>query len=151
MSERVLVQEATFDVGTEWRALTERIDGTTGAVACFVGLVRDVTGDGTDTLELEHYPGMTERTIEDIIQRAEQRWDLQDVRVIHRVGALQPCEPIVLVLTSSSHRPEAFAACEFIMDFLKTDAVFWKRESSSAGTTWVEATLSDRERQQGWD
>jgi|TARA_B100000315_G_scaffold178273_1_gene166941 molybdopterin synthase catalytic subunit len=150
-SVTIRVQPENFDVGTEWAALAGRIDGCTGAIAVFMGLVRDVAGDGSDVLELEHYPGMTERTIGEIVVRAKERWQLDDVLVIHRVGALLPRDPIVLVMVSSSHRAEAFAACEFIMDFLKTDAVFWKNESSSKGSRWVEATLGDRERQQEWD
>ena len=126
------------------------LDGGAGALAAFIGLVRDVGGDGESTLELEHYPGMTENSIEAIVARAEERWDLGGALVIHRVGRLRPADQIVLVLCASRHRAEAFAACEFIMDFLKTDAVFWKKESDSEGSRWVESTRRDAERAAGW-
>ncbi len=122
----------------------------TGAVAAFVGLVRDIGGEGESALELEHYPGMTEKSIERIVARAEARWELADVLVIHRVGRLRPADQIVLVLCASRHRAEAFAACEFIMDFLKTEAIFWKKESGREGTRWVESTQQDHSRVAGW-
>ena len=121
-----------------------------GAVAGFIGLVRDLGGEGASTLELEHYPGMTEESIERIVARAEERWELTGALVIHRVGRLRPTEQIVLVLCACRHRAEAFAACEFIMDFLKTDAIFWKKESGGEGSRWVESTQQDHERAAGW-
>ena len=140
---RVRVQESDFDVGRELDSLTAgRRD--VGAVASFVGLVRDAN-DGSDVrgMTLEHYPGMTEKALEEICAQAQARWDLLDTLVIHRVGALAPGDRIVLVGVASGHRGEAFAACEFIMDYLKTRAPFWKREDTSQGARWVEARSSD--------
>ena len=120
----VSVQEADFDVGAEIAALTAG-DARAGAVASFVGLVRDLNdGSGVSEMTLEHYPGMTEKALEAIVAEASSRWDIYAVCVIHRVGRLLPCDRIVLVAVSSAHRGEAFAACEFIMDYLKTEAPF---------------------------
>ena len=142
---------ADFDVGAELQALYGRSDGTLGAVASFVGLVRDRSeGAAVTALHLEHYPGMTEASIEAIISEAQERWSLLDVLVIHRVGALEASAQIVYVQVASSHRPAAFAAAEFIMDYLKTDAVFWKKESQSGSSHWVEATATDRQRRESW-
>lgn len=146
----VSVQEAAFDAGREIAALTAgRRD--IGAVASFVGLVRD-SNEGTriDRMTLEHYPGMTERALEDICAEASRRWDVTGMRVIHRVGPLEPGEAIVLVAVASSHRSEAFSACEFIMDYLKTRAPFWKKETTPAGSRWVEARASDEEAAGRW-
>ena len=139
----VRVQEADFDTGRELESLTRgRTD--VGAVASFTGLVRASSeGSAVSAMTLEHYPGMTERALEDICRAAHARWDLLDTLVIHRVGALRPGERIVLVGVSSAHRGEAFAACEFIMDYLKTRAPFWKREETPQGARWVEARDSD--------
>jgi molybdopterin synthase catalytic subunit len=139
----VRVQSEDFDTGRELDALT-RGRSDVGAVASFVGLVRDAN-DGAKVagMSLEHYPGMTEKALEDICTQAHSRWDLIDTLVIHRVGALKPGDRIVLVGVSSAHRGEAFAACEFIMDYLKTRAPFWKREETSQGARWVEARESD--------
>jgi molybdopterin synthase catalytic subunit len=139
----VRVQEAPFDAGLEIAALTEgRRD--VGAVATFVGLVRDLNdGAAVSRMTLEHYPGMTERALEDICAQAAARWDLLDLRVVHRVGPLAPGDAIVLVAVSSAHRGEAFAACEFVMDYLKTRAPFWKKEATPGGERWVEARSSD--------
>jgi molybdopterin synthase catalytic subunit len=143
MDTRVAVQEADFDVGTEIAALTAN-DPRVGAVASFVGLVRDVNdGAGVSEMTLEHYPGMTEKALSAIVDKAMARWDLYKVRVIHRVGKLLPCDRIVLVAVSSAHRGEAFAACEFIMDYLKTQAPFWKREVTPSGARWVDARDAD--------
>jgi molybdopterin synthase catalytic subunit len=143
MDPRVSVQEADFDVGAEIAALTAN-DPRAGAVASFVGLVRDVNdGEGVSEMTLEHYPGMTEQALADIVDQALARWDLYRVRVIHRVGRLLPCERIVFVAVSSAHRGEAFAACEFIMDYLKTRAPFWKREVTPSGARWVDAREGD--------
>ena len=139
----VSVQEADFDVGAEIAALTAG-DARAGAVASFVGLVRDVNdGSGVSEMTLEHYPGMTEKALSEIVAEAKSRWDIYAVRVIHRVGRLLPCDRIVLVAVSSAHRGEAFAACEFIMDYLKTRAPFWKREVTPDGARWVDARESD--------
>ena len=139
----VRVQEADFDVSTEIDALCAgRAD--VGAVATFVGLVRDVNdGSSVGGMTLEHYPGMTEKAIEAIITEAKTRWNIFDVTVIHRVGALQPRDRIVLVAVCGGHRGESFAACEFIMDFLKTRAPFWKKEVTPQGERWVDAKTSD--------
>ena len=144
------VQEADFDVGRELDALTAgRRD--VGAVASFVGLVRDAN-DGSDVrgMTLEHYPGMTEKALEDICAQAHSRWDLLDTVVVHRVGALKPGDRIVLVGVASGHRGEAFAACEFIMDYLKTRAPFWKREDTPQGPRWVDARASDDQAAGRW-
>jgi molybdopterin synthase catalytic subunit len=140
---RVLVQEEDFDVGHEIEAISRgRVD--TGAIASFVGLVRDANdGRSVRGMTLEHYPGMTEKALEDICAQAHARWDLLDSTVIHRVGSLQPGDRIVLVVVSSAHRGDAFEACEFIMDYLKTRAPFWKREDTPEGSRWVEARASD--------
>ena len=140
---RVRVQEADFDVGHELQALSAgRRD--VGAVASFVGLVRDAN-DGSDVrgMTLEHYPGMTEKALADICAEAHARWDLQETLVVHRVGKLVPGDRIVLVGVASAHRGEAFAACEFIMDYLKTQAPFWKKEQTAQGAQWVDARASD--------
>lgn len=139
----VSVQEAPFDAGAEIAALSSG-DAGVGAVASFVGLVRDRNdGTGVSTLMLEHYPGMTEKALHGIGEEAGRRWSLNGVRIIHRVGTLQPTEAIVFVAVASSHRGEAFAACEFIMDYLKTRAPFWKKEQTPEGGRWVEARGSD--------
>jgi molybdopterin synthase catalytic subunit len=147
---RVVVQQEDFDTGRELDALTRgRVD--VGAVASFVGLVREANdGSPVSGMTLEHYPGMTEKALEDICEQAMSRWKLIDTLVIHRVGALKPGDRIVLVGVSSAHRGEAFAACEFIMDYLKTRAPFWKREETPQGARWVEARASDDEAAGRW-
>jgi len=139
----VRVQTEDFDVSAELAALRAG-RAQVGAVACFVGTVRDVNaGVGVSTMTLEHYPGMTERALDAIVTSARARWRLDDVLVIHRVGALQPLDQIVLVAVTSAHRGEAFAACEFVMDWLKTQAPFWKKEATPQGERWVDARESD--------
>ena len=147
---RVRVQEAPFDAGQEIAALTAgRRD--VGAVATFVGLVRDLNeGSAVSGMTLEHYPGMTERALEEICAEAGRRWRLIDIRVVHRVGPLAPGEAIVLVAVAGAHRGEAFAACEFVMDYLKTRAPFWKKEETPEGARWVEARVSDDEAAARW-
>ena len=146
----VRVQSEDFDVARELEALRGR-DARIGAVAAFVGLVRDVNDAATvATLTLEHYPGMTEKALAAIVDEAKSRWRIFDATVIHRVGELKPTDQIVLVAVSSAHRGEAFAACEFIMDYLKTRAPFWKKEHTPAGTRWVEARASDDEAAARW-
>ena len=142
----ISVQEADFDVGAEIEALSAgRSD--VGAVASFVGLVRADTlagrGDEVSAMTLEHYPGMTEKSLEAIVAEADGRWRLLGARVIHRFGRLVPGERIVFVGVASSHRGDAFAACEFIMDYLKTRAPFWKKEDTPAGWRWVDAREAD--------
>ncbi|KUJ71231.1 molybdopterin synthase catalytic subunit MoaE [Thiomicrospira sp. WB1] len=151
MSEQVRVQLDDFDLSTEVAALR---DGhrDIGAVVSFVGTVRDVN-DNADVaaLELEHYPGMTEKALENIRQKAHQRWPLQNSLIIHRVGEMRPCDQIVLVAVASRHREAAFEAAHFIMDFLKTHAPFWKKETLPNGETrWVDARLSDDEAKKKW-
>ncbi len=147
----VRVQEEAFDVGQELAALTAgRVD--VGAVASFVGLVRDRNdGQGITAMTLEHYPGMTQSALDDIVAQARSRWDLLDVLVVHRYGRLVPGDPIVLVLVSSAHRGEAFSACEFVMDFLKTSAPFWKKEVTPDGARWVDARDTDSAAARRWD
>ena len=139
----VRIQEADFDLNAELAALRAG-DARIGALASFVGLVRDINdGAGVSEMTLEHYPGMTEKALAAIVDEAKARWDLYGVRVIHRVGPLRPCDQIVLVAVTSAHRGEAFAACEFIMDYLKTRAPFWKREATPDGARWVDARETD--------
>jgi molybdopterin synthase catalytic subunit len=147
----VRVQRDDFDLGAEIAAL-RRGRPEIGAVASFVGVARD-RNDGRDVrrLSLEHYPGMTERALEAIVARAQARWPLADVLVIHRVGDLAPQDQIVLVAIAAAHRGPAFAACEFIIDYLKTEAPFWKKESSAGGTRWVEARDADEAARARWD
>jgi len=148
---RARVQAEAFDAGQEIARLTGgRRD--VGAVATFIGYVRDLNeGSGVSRMTLEHYPGMTERALEDICDEALGRWDLLDLRVVHRVGALEPGEAIVLVAVSSAHRGEAFAACEFVMDYLKTRAPFWKKEETPEGARWVESRASDDDAAARWE
>jgi len=123
-----------------------------GAVVTFLGLMRDINeGDRVTTMTLEHYPGMTEKALVAIVDEAESRWDLEGVRVIHRVGELKPEDPIVLVTVASRHRGDAFRACEFIIDYLKTRAPFWKKEQTPKGERWVEARHSDQEAERRWE
>ncbi len=140
---KILVQTEAFDLGAEVDAMRAgRTD--IGAIASFVGLARDMNeGSGVAAMTLEHYPGMTEKALAKLVDDANARWTLQDVTVIHRVGRLLPGDPIVLVAVASRHRGEAFAACEYIMDFLKTQAPFWKKEETPEGERWVEARESD--------
>lgn len=145
-TDEVTVSPVDFDLSAEVAALRAG-DGGTGAVVCFVGTVRDREGDGPAGqirgLELEHYPGMTESAIASMVREARARFDLRRVRVIHRVGPLAPQDQIVLVAVSSAHRGQAFQACEFLMDYLKTQAPFWKKESTPDGARWVDARSSD--------
>jgi molybdopterin synthase catalytic subunit len=146
----VRVQQEDFDLSTEVAALRAG-DARVGAVVAFVGTVRDMNdGASVAELELEHYPGMTERALRDIVDQAKARWPLHGVLVIHRVGPMAPLEQIVLVACTSAHRGEAFAACEFIMDYLKTAAPFWKKEQTPDGARWVDARSADDEALRKW-
>ncbi len=146
----VRIQSQDFDAGAEIARLRAG-DPKVGAVAAFIGVARDVNdGETIATLALEHYPGMTEKALEKIVFEARARWRLIDVLVIHRVGELRPTDQIVLVAVTSAHRGDAFAACEFIMDYLKTRAPFWKKESTPQGTRWVEARDSDDQAAGRW-
>lgn len=139
----VSIQQADFDAGAEISQL-RAISRSVGAVASFVGVVSDMNeGADVSSLTLEHYPGMTEKTIADIIAQAKQRWPLLSVKVIHRIGELRSTDQIVFVGVASRHRGAAFSACEFIMDLLKTQAAFWKKEKTSEGDRWVDARSSD--------
>ena len=139
---KVSVQTADFDAGIEIRTISK--NSAIGAVASFIGLVRDVE------MTLEHYPGMTERAISKIVEEAQGRWQVMDCTVIHRYGALRPNDQIVLVAVASAHRGDAFEACEFIMDYLKTRAPFWKKEQGAEGPRWVEAKSSDDQAAERW-
>ncbi len=139
---RVSIQREDFDLGAEVKAISK--DSKIGAVASFVGLVRDVR------MTLEHYPGMTENAIRKIVDEAAARWQVMDCTVIHRYGELEPNDQIVLVAVASAHRGDAFQACEFIMDYLKTQAPFWKKEQRAEGATWVEARATDDEAADRW-
>lgn len=139
---KISVQREDFDLSREVKAISR--DTTVGAVASFVGLVREVK------MTLEHYPGMTERAIAAIVEEARGRWKVMDCTVIHRYGELAPGEQIVLVAVASAHRGDAFAACEFIMDYLKTQATFWKKEHRPQGASWVEARAADDEKADRW-
>jgi len=139
---KISVQAADFDLGLEVKNLSR--EKTVGAVASFVGVVREVP------MTLEHYPGMTETAIRKIVDEASGRWQVMDCTVIHRYGALQPGDQIVLVAVASAHRGDAFAACEFIMDYLKTQAPFWKKEHRAEGARWVEARASDDQAAERW-
>jgi molybdopterin synthase catalytic subunit len=146
----VRVQQEDFDIGAEIAAL-RRGDAGVGAVASFIGTVRDANeGSGVATMTLEHYPGMTEKALESICRQARSRFDLRDTLVIHRFGELRPTDQIVLVAVTSAHRGEAFAACEFIMDYLKTQAPFWKKEATEEGQRWVEARQTDDQAAARW-
>ena len=146
----VRVQTADFDVGREIAALRAG-DARVGAVASFVGTVRDVNdAAAVTTLTLEHYPGMTEKALEAIVAEARQRFDILDALVVHRVGELKPTDQIVLVVVTGAHRGTAFDACRFLMDYLKTKAPFWKKEVTPAGARWVEARASDDEAAARW-
>lgn len=146
----VRVQHEPFDVGAE----VDRVragNPKVGAVAAFVGVVRDLNdGANVASMTLEHYPGMTEKALEAIVEQSKARWDIYDVLIVHRVGTLRPTDPIVLAVVTSAHRGEAFAACEFVMDYLKTEAPFWKKEATPAGSRWVDARDSDEAARARW-
>ena len=149
MSE-VLVSELDFDLGEEYQNLCLDLPSV-GAVVTFVGRVRDLNkGNEVATLELQHYPGMTETLIQDIIDQAKQRWSIERARVIHRVGKLEPSDQIVFVGVASTHRGDAFSAAEFIMDYLKTQATFWKKESSENQSQWLEMRETDLAAAERW-
>jgi molybdopterin synthase catalytic subunit len=140
---RVRVQEADFDISAEVAALRSE-NPKVGAVACFIGTVRDLNeGSAVSAMELEHYPGMTEKALEGIAQEARARWPGSDVLIVHRVGKLRPLDQIVLVATTAMHRAAAFESCAFVMDYLKTQAPFWKKEQTGQGERWVDARETD--------
>ena len=146
----IKVQTSDFDVAEVNRELQAgRKD--VGAIASFIGLVRDLEGDRLQQMTLQHYPGMTEKALKTIANKAIQRWRLIDLAIIHRVGELKPADQIVLVSVLSAHRGDAFAACEFVMDYLKTEAPFWKKEVSEKGERWVESRKSDTVARKKWE
>ncbi len=139
----VRVQTGDFDIGAEIAEMRKG-NAKIGAIASFIGLVRDINeGDSVSAMTLEHYPGMTEKALEEIVAQAKSRWDIYDALVVHRVGRLLPLDQIVLVVVTSAHRGESFVACQFLMDYLKTQAPFWKKEDTAGGARWVEARESD--------
>lgn len=147
----VRIQTQDFDAGAEIAAL-RRNRPEVGAIASFIGVCRDSNdGDAVTKMTLEHYPGMTEKALENIVAEAKARWEVMEVLVVHRVGELKPTDQIVLVVVIGTHRGEAFAACEFIMDYLKTRAPFWKKEETPEGSRWVEARSSDDEAAERWN
>lgn len=147
---RISIQQEDFSIQEESDAL-RAISATTGAIVTFAGLVRDLDDKvQVSSLFLEHYPGMTEKSLQDIANEASQRWSIIDATIIHRIGELKACEQIVFVGVSSLHRGDAFAACEFIMDYLKTRAPFWKKTRDESGEHWVEAKQSDEEASSKW-
>lgn len=146
----VRVQHDDFDAGVEIARL-RRNNPKIGAVASFIGIVRDVNdGAAVGSITLEHYPGMTEKSLAAVAEQAKARWSLDDVLIVHRVGTLAPTDQIVLVVTTSSHREDAFAACHFVMDYLKTEAPFWKKETTRSGARWVDARDSDALARDRW-
>ena len=150
MSSSIRIQEKDFDISAEIAALRKG-DPRVGAVVTFLGTVRDMNdGSQVKGMTLEHYPGMTEKALQEILDQAKARWDIYQTLVIHRVGPLLPEDQIVLVVVTSAHRGEAFAACEFIMDYLKTAAPFWKKEDTSEGTRWVDSRVTDDAAMERW-
>jgi molybdopterin synthase catalytic subunit len=147
---KIAIQHADFDVSTELKLLREN-QSAIGGINVFVGTVRDMhLGESILAMELEHYPGMTEKSLADIVKQAQERWEILNVSIIHRIGKLLPGDQIVLVAVASSHRGDAYAASEFIMDYLKTSAPFWKKEHTPSHTRWVDARTSDEQRLQKW-
>lgn len=146
----IFVSKADFDLDNEYHQLLSEADDA-GAVVTFVGLVREMAGDeSVNELFLEHYAGLTEKLIGEILDEANSRWDLLAAKVIHRVGKLAPGDQIVFVGIASKHRADAFAACEFVMDYLKTKAAFWKKETDSTGSRWIESRDEDQKRAERW-
>jgi molybdopterin synthase catalytic subunit len=149
-SSSIRIQENDFDLSAEIAALRKG-DPRVGAVVSFLGTVRDMNdGSQVKAMTLEHYPGMTEKALQEILDQAKARWDIYQTLVIHRVGPLLPEDQIVLVAVTSAHRGEAFAACEFIMDYLKTAAPFWKKEDTAKGSRWVDARVTDEAAMARW-
>jgi molybdopterin synthase catalytic subunit len=147
---KISIQLEDFDVSTELQLLRKNLPGI-GGINIFVGTVRDThQGNEVQSMELEHYPGMTEKALQEIVAQAKTRWDVLNATIIHRVGKLQPTDQIVLVAVASTHRGDAYAACEFMMDYLKTSAPFWKKEHTPDGSRWVDARTSDDERLKKW-
>ncbi len=147
---KIAIQTEDFDVSTELILLRKDLPSI-GGINIFVGTVRDThQGDDVHAMELEHYPGMTEKSLKDILEQAQKRWEILNATIIHRVGKLMPMDQIVFVAVATPHRGDAYAACEFIMDYLKTSAPFWKKEFTPQGERWVDARTSDDERLKKW-
>ena len=149
MMDKIIVQAEDFDLTTEVE-LIKSTNSSIGAVVSFIGTVRDLTGESLVSLNLEHYPGMTEKSLSSIADKARKKWEIESITIIHRVGTLGIGDQIVLVITSSKHRQAAFDSCNFIMDFLKTDAPFWKKEVSDKEEKWVGKRESDEEQKKRW-
>ena len=151
MAARVSIQTADFDLAQEVKTL-RNADKRIGAICTFTGTVRDINdGSNVSSMELEHYPEMTEKAIEAMIDNAFGRFDIFGARVVHRIGLLQPLDQVVMVAVTSAHRAESFKACEFLMDYLKTEAPFWKKEQTPKGMRWVDARVSDDVAMRKWD
>jgi len=150
-ADLILVQQADFDINSHYQRLLQVNPSGTGAAVLFVGLVRDLDDTHVQAMQLEHYPGMTETCLQQIIDKARQRWDLEAIHLVHRVGRLERHDQIVLVGVTSRHRKDAFAACEFVMDYLKQEAPFWKAEITEQGKHWVQAKDSDQQANQRWN
>ena len=147
--DKIIIQHEDFDLTTEV-ALARASNSSIGAIVSFVGTVRDLDSRNLNTITLEHYPGMTEKSLQSIAENAKIKWKLQSVTIIHRIGKLDINDQIVLVITASKHRQEAFESCNFIMDFLKTDAPFWKKETTTTAEKWVESRTQDIEKKKQW-
>lgn len=147
---RVLVQEAAFDFGAEANAFADAAGTTDGAIVTFTGVVRDLARGDLDVMEIEHYPGMTEKALAKIAEEAMQRWSLGDALVIHRYGRLAPGDKIMMVATAAPHRKDAFEAAEYLMDYLKSRAPFWKKEITGQGADWVAAKDADEDALKRW-
>ena len=148
--DKVIVQAKDFDLTTEVN-LARSKNPQIGAIVSFVGTVRDLQSETLKSLTLEHYPEMTEKSLESIVMKARSRWELENITIIHRVGKLLISDQIVLVIVTSKHRQEAFDSCNFIMDYLKTDAPFWKKESSDKKEKWVDSSLNDKKQKKRWE
>ena len=149
MMDKIIVQTEDFDLTTEVE-LVKSTNSSIGAVVSFIGTVRNLTGESLVSLNLEHYPGMTEKSLSSIADKARNKWEIDSITIIHRVGTLGIGDQIVLVITSSKHRQAAFDSCNYIMDFLKTDAPFWKKEVSDKEEKWVGKRESDEEQKKRW-
>lgn len=150
MPSSIRVQVEDFDIAAEIASLRAR-SKSIGAIASFIGLMRDFNdGDTIAKMSLEYYAGMTERALENITRNAKTRWQIDEIIVIHRIGEFEPGDQIVLIIAAAAHRGAAFAACQFVIDYLKTEAPFWKKETTSKGTRWVEARASDDDASKGW-
>ena len=148
--DKVIVQAKDFDLTTEVN-LARYKNPQIGAIVSFVGTVRDLQSETLKSLTLEHYPEMTEKSLESIVIKARSRWEIENITIIHRVGKLLISDQIVLVIVTSKHRQEAFDSCNFIMDYLKTDAPFWKKESSDKEEKWVDSSSNDKKQKKRWE